>query len=219
MNKVIVSFAQGKLFANMLSVAIPRFYKYANKHGYDLIIPTLHNVKSWCLDNNLDYNRPASWLKVPIIKHLLNTYDLVQWIDCDVIINKFDKDINEEFITNTCIQSLVCHHDLYEGVVPNCGIWSLKKEAVPLLENIWNQTDFINHKWWEQGANIHLMKSYSDVYHSCHILPYEFNVHKNDVRFSEKDWESCGIMLHATTWDNRLEKMKEWDRRTSYELD
>lgn len=219
MNKAIVSFAQGNLFVNMLSIALPRFYKYAYKYQYDLIIPTYSQVRQWCYDYSWNYNRPTSWLKVPIIKHLLeNGYDLVQWIDCDVIINRFDKDINEEFITSTYSQSLVHHYDLYEGVVANCGIWSLKKEAIGLLGNIWNQTDFINHKWWEQGANIYLMQTCKDVHDSCHPLPYEFNVHKNDVRFADKDWESCGIMLHATTWEDRLAKMIEWDRRSTDEL-
>lgn len=220
MNKAIVSFAYGNPFAEMLNIALPRFYKYAYIHQYDLIIPSHSTIKNWCQYFTWDYNRPASWLKIPIIKYLLTSgYDLVQWIDCDVIINKFDKDINEDFITSTCIQSLVHHHDTYEGIVPNCGIWSLKKEAIPLLENIWNQTDFINHKWWEQGANIYLMQVYADIYDSCYVLPYEFNVHKNDVRFKEKNWEVEGIMLHATTWNNRLQKMIQWDRRINNELD
>lgn len=219
MKKAIVSFAQGNLFANMLSVALPRFYKYAYKYSYDLIIPTNHCVQNWCLSYDWDYNRPASWLKVPIIKHLLdNGYDLVQWLDSDIIINRFDKDINEDFIASTCLQSLVNHYDKYEGAVPNCGVWSLKKDAITLLDSIWNQLNFINHKWWEQGANIYLMQTNKDIKDSCYVLPYEFNVHKNDVRFIEQDWESCGIMLHATTWHNRLEKMIEWDRRSSHEL-
>lgn len=220
MNKAIVSFAHGSTFANMLSIALPRFYKYAYRHSYDLHMPTYNTVRRWCYNYSWNYNRPISWLKVPIIKHYLtNGYDVVQWIDCDVIINKFDKDINEDFLTSTCNQSLVTHYDKYEGVVPNCGIWSLKKSAIDLLDNIWNQSDYINHKWWEQGANIHLMNSYPELKSLCHILPYEFNVHKNDMRFNERDWEVDGVMLHATTWHNRIEKMKEWDRRSNNELE
>lgn len=219
MNKAIVSFAQGNLFINMLSIALPRFYKYAYKYQYDLIIPTYSQVRRWCYDYSWNYNRPTSWLKVPIIKHLLeNGYDLVQWIDCDVIINRFDKDINESFITSTCVQSLVNHYDLYEGIVPNCGIWSLKQAAIPLLDAIWNKTDYINHKWWEQGANINIMQTNKDVLDVCYVLPYEFNVHKNDIRFPEQDWETNGVMLHATTWEDRLAKMIEWDRRSTHEL-
>lgn len=211
MNKVITSFATGELFTDLLTIALPSFYKYSIIHNYDIFIPTNNQVIQICQNYGWDHNRPTSWLKVPIIKHLLESkYDLVQWIDSDVVINKFDVDINYEFQKNNCIQSFVVHHDFYEGSIPNCGIWGLKKEAIPFLNEIWNQSDFINHKWWEQGANIKLMKENPQYIKYSHVLPYEFNVHKNDVRFKEKNWEVDGVMLHATTWPDRISKMKEW---------
>jgi hypothetical protein len=213
MNKVITSFAAGELFTDLLNIALPSFYKYSIKYNYDLFIPTHIQVIDICKNYGGDHDRPISWLKVPIIRYLLEKYDLVQWIDSDVVINKFDKDINAEFQNNHCIQSFVVHHDITEGNIPNCGIWALKKSAIPLLIDIWNQTDFIHHKWWEQGANIKLMQDNGNYVKYSNILPYEFNVHKNDIRFNERDWENDGIMLHATMWPDRTNKMKEWTAR------
>lgn len=211
MTKVIVSFASGEEYIQMLGIALPSFYKYAYMHGYDVIIPSFNNIDSICQSYGWDSCRPISWLKIPIIKHFLSTgYDLVQWLDSDVVINKFDKDICENFYSSSCNQSFVVHHDLYEGFVPNCGIWSLKKSAIPLLDDIWSKTDFVNHKWWEQGANIDIINNNKAVAQSCFILPYEFNVHKNDTRFREKNWEKEGRMIHATCWPNKIQKMKEW---------
>lgn len=215
--KAIVSFASGKLFTEMLGIALPRFYKYATTFDYDLIIPSYQSIQQYCMAYGWDIARPISWLKIPAIKYLLeHEYDIIQWIDCDVIINRFDKDITQDFVnSDTHNQALVPHYDKYEGIVPNCGIWSLKKSAIPLLDTIWNSKEFINHKWWEQGANIELMK-HPNVFNSCLMLSYEFNVHKNDVRFLQQDWEKLGVMLHATTYENRKEKMKEWN---NHELD
>jgi hypothetical protein len=211
MNKAIVSFAHGDKFVDLLKVAIPRFYKYSTIHNYDLIIPSYNNVVNICRQYKWDHNRPTSWLKVPIIKHVLQSgFDIVQWIDCDVIINKLDIDINTEFQDTHHNQSFVVHHDLYEGEVPNAGIWGFKQSAISLLDDIWNQEDCINHKWWEQGANIKLITSNKEYLDKCYTLPYAFNVHKNDIRFKYKDWEKEGIMLHATMWPDRLSKMKEW---------
>jgi hypothetical protein len=212
MNKAIISFAHGDAFVNLLKVALPTFYKYSVAHNYDLIIPTYQEIINICNNYGWDYNRPTSWLKVPLIKYFLESkYDLVQWIDSDVVINKFDIDINADFKYNQYSQAFVSHIDKYEGVVPNCGIWGLKKSGIPLLQMIWDQTEYINHKWWEQGANIHLMKTLGESYvDKCYVLPYQFNVHRNDMRFTQQDWEKDGIMLHATTWPDRLAKMKEW---------
>lgn len=209
MNKVIVSFANNASFVEMLSIALPSFYRYASEHSYDVFIPSEKHVQSICSSYGWDHNRPTSWLKVAILKYALEKYDTALWIDSDVIINKFDKDIAEDF-TDQFMQGFVVHKDIYEGLIPNCGVWLLNKNSIDYLSTIWNQTDFINHKWWEQGANIMLMMENKQYIDQSFILPYEFNVHKNDMRFDENSYLQTGRFLHATTWNDRIGKMKEW---------
>lgn len=217
MNKVITSFAHGKDFEQMLSVTIPTFYNYATKHGYDLIIPSKNKIIDICNTYGWDHNRPVSWLKVPIVRYLLKIYDVVLWLDSDIVIYNFNKDI-AQFIKEDTIQAFTIHQDLYEGRVPNCGVWLLTKSADELLNDIWNKENYINHKWWEQGANIDCMNwqprsRYQNLTYyglSSVELPFEFNIHKNDIRFKEDSYLENGVFLHATMWANRQEKMKEW---------
>lgn len=213
MRKALTSFAAGQDYIDLLSIALPRFYEYSHKHNYDLVVFNIDTVISICESFGWDHDRPASWLKIPIMKYLLSNlqYDLVQWIDCDVVINNLAVDINQDFVLSSQHQqAMVYHYTTNEGVVPNCGIWSVKTNAIPLLENIWNQTDFINHKWWEQGANIHLMEN-EDIKNISYELPFMFNVHKNDTRFNIGTYLYEGIMLHATMWPNRKQQMIEWN--------
>lgn len=209
MSKALVSFALNKEYTDLLKIALPTHYQYAHIHQYDLIAPSYSQVLDVCNEYGWEQNRPSSWLKIPIIKSLLKKYDTVLWLDCDTIINKFDLDISNEFDKSNCIQAFVTHNDKYVGNVENMGVWILKQSAIKLLDDIWSQTDYIDHVWWEQAANIHLMKNDSDLKKKSYNLPYECNIHKNDIRFNQ-NWEKEGRILHATMWPDRLSKMKEW---------
>jgi hypothetical protein len=216
MKKLIISFALNSDFCDMLGIALPTFYKYAVKYDYDLWIPSYEEVKRTCSALGWDYERPTSWLKVPLIKKALEDYDVVLWIDCDVVVLNNSPDISS-FIGSDNLQGFVVHRDKYEGYVPNCGVWILTKLAKEYLSNIWNQNQFINHPWWEQRANLYLMnwqtkshnQSLTEYGMKSIELPYAFNVHKNDIRFDAKLIHN-NYFLHATTWPDRKNIMREW---------
>jgi hypothetical protein len=213
MKKAVVSFAIGNEFLELLDIARKPMSVYAQVFGYDLIIPSLFEVGRMCDQLGWDVDRPASWLKVPILQYLLkNGYDLVQWFDADTVIRRFDKDIAYEFsvANEEYVQALVYHKDKYEGEVPNCGVWCVKKSATRLLDEMWRQNDLIHHKWWEQAANIRVMEQKPEI-SWCFQEPFAHNIHKNDVRFlNGRDWDKEGVVFHATMWPNRKEKMLEW---------
>lgn len=209
MSKALVSFASGQNFVDLLSIAMPSFYQYGERHDYSVFIPSSLEVSQICQFYGWDRNRPTSWLKVPVIKYLLQYYNTVLWVDSDVIIRKFDKDIAENF-DSKFMQGFVIHQDKHEGHVPNCGIWLLNQNASSFLSELWNKIEFISHKWWEQGANIKLMSENQNYKDNSLSLPYEFNVHKNDIRFDEQKYLETGRFLHATMWSDRKAKMKEW---------
>jgi hypothetical protein len=193
-----------------LELAVPTFYKYALKHSYDLFIPSYKEIVEICKDYNWDHNRPASWLKVPVIKRLIELgYTNVLWLDSDVYINNIEPNILEYFDHNNLIQAFVVHIDRYEGQVPNCGVWLLNNKSKEFLDLIWSQEEFINHKWWEQGSNIALLEKHNNFLEQTAVLPYEFNIHKNDLRYNE-NMEKNGYFLHATSYHDRLGTMKKW---------
>lgn len=218
MKKTIVSFSIGEKHSNLLQIAIPSFYKYASKHNYDLFIPSYDKVKEICNLFDWDYERSASWLKIPILKYLLEIeqYDLVLWLDSDVIINKTSNDAFENFYDSSYIQGLV-FHDI-PGInfkVPNCGVWILKQNCISLLNEIWNNPFSRDEKWWEQGSLIDLMfrnsitKEKQELFEKTCQLPFNYNVHLHDRRYNLNS-ENDGIILHGTMHNDIVSKMESW---------
>lgn len=215
MNKVITSFASGENFTSLLEISLPTFYKYSIKHNYDFYIPSYENLIDICSIYGWNCNRPISWLKIPLIKNLLHKYDSALWIDADVVIKNFDEDINQN-IANYCQAFVV--HETSEGYIPNCGVWILTKNSIEMLDLIWSMDKYVNHCWWEQKAmmdvicwdqfqKVQTKLNYYGKNSLC--LPYEWNIHKNDKRFTS-DHIYDGKFLHATMWPDRLNTMKEW---------
>lgn len=202
-----------------LDVSLPSLYKYATLHNYDLFIPSHNSIKNYANHYKLDLNRPYSWHKIPIMLHLIESgYENILWIDADVVINKFDKDILSELNNKNFYQSFVVH-ETSEGFIPNCGVWIVNKISFQFLLDIWNQNRFISHPWWEQKANMHMMHwdqknkqqlTLTDYGQQSIELPYEWNVHKNDYRFDKDTYLKTGRFLHATMWNDRFKTMKEW---------
>jgi len=218
-NKCIVSYAHGE-HKSFLDTATPSFTFYANKHNYNLHIIDDNKLKDICNALNiLDYeDRPKSWYKIPIIKYYLEHYDIVLWLDADVIITNFDNDISYSFQNNTkYIQAFVTHITNHTKV-PNCGVWLLRPSAIELLDLIWNQRDLVHHSWWEQSAmlrcinwNIHAGNQYNDLneYGKLSLeLPIAFNMHKDDFRYNTIN----PIFFHATMFNDRQKIIEQQSR-------
>lgn len=226
MKKALVSFAYGE-HEKYLKIALPSFYQYSLQHDYSMYLPSKKEIEDIASKFNIDYNRPFSWRKVFVLAYAIIElgYDLVLWVDADVVINKFDKDINQDLIENfdSFDQSFVVH-ETYEGLIPNCGIWSLTKNSIELLDLIWSMKQFTNHGWWEQRANMEAMQwnqyktkqdNLTKYGQRSLVLPYEWNVHKNDRRFNESEYIQTGRFLHATMWPDRKEIMTLWSKQNA----
>ena len=226
MKKAIVSFAFGDKNdlpgrpkpSDILEISISSFYRYATKHNYDLFIPSREKIKEICNLFDWDNNRPASWFKVAALKYLLQqeNYDMVLWLDSDIIINKTSEDIFHGFYESSCIQGLV-FHDIpsINFKVPNCGVWIVKKECISLLDEVWNNENSIDPLWWEQGSLIDAMfrnpitEKKKELFEKTYQLPFIYNVHLHDKRYNENS-EKDGIILHATMHEDIISKMKIW---------
>ena len=200
MTKALVTLARGPEHEALLDIALPSFQEFADRHGYDLLIP------------ELACDRPVSWWKVPALKAALGAYDEALWVDCDIVITDPSEDVT---VPKDAWQAMVQHHT-GDGDVPNCAVWYVRKPMVPVLDEVWAQTHRLNHGWWEQAAMLdllgyqhHFRPAYLSIetplYHRTHFLDNGFNHHK---------WDTPGPehvrFCHATMHADRATVMRQW---------
>ena len=144
--KVICSIGVGTHEA-LLALAKPGFAEYAGRHGYDLVFE----------NRLLDGARPAAWSKVLMIQRLMERYRTVVWIDCDALIVDQTVDVLEE-VPRGATLGLVAHRTAEGDQIPNLGLLVVRsnREAKAFFSLLWQQTAFIHHKWWENGAALAL---------------------------------------------------------------
>lgn len=206
MTKALVSFGVGPAFEQMFEIALPSFEAFAERHDYDLLIPHVG-------DEQLE-QRPASWWKVPaLVDALRSGYDEVLWIDADAVVvdDGDDLDVPPEFW-----QALVAHRT-NEGEVPGAGFWLVRPPMLPVLDRVWSMTNYLRHRWWEQGA-------------LCDLLGYrglpQFRVADSDppelierTYYLDHGWSVCRAdqtpterqrVMQATGWPDRVAVMREW---------
>jgi hypothetical protein len=146
MRKALATFGTGPS-APLLRLALPTFTNYAEQHGYEVIVGTGESD-----------GRPAAWGKIPLLQRLLTSYDFVLWIDADALILDTSVDI-ETLIPADAFQAYVVETSWPGwGDSPCTGVWALRasERTQSFLAAVWEQTDFTNHKWWEQAAVMHL---------------------------------------------------------------
>lgn len=152
MTKALVTFGIGP-YTEILEQTRPLFVNYAAKHGYEYLEPRIQEPPI----------RPASWLKVPSLIDALQRFDDVLWLDCDVVILDNTVDLLDAVPQEVSVwQSMVLyrrHMGINLGEVPGCGTWHVRKPMIPVLEGVWNLTEFINKPWWEQAA-MHVLMGY-----------------------------------------------------------
>lgn len=202
MKRAIATFALGGQ-ADLLEVSAPTFARFAAIHGYGLFIPT-----EWHFNADVaGCGRPYSWWKIPLLLGLLETNDEVLWLDADVVIRRFDEDIPPA----TAAMRMTVHHTA-DGAVPNCGVWHLRRDAVPLLKMAWGIVGYGRSAcWWEQAAVIAALGGDPDATPVAvppgplwSELPYEWNPHRHDARGIPAD---CRF-FHSTMFPDRRAAME-----------
>lgn len=137
----------------------------------------LHNYDYICMKQNAAPGKHPVWGKIRVVRDLLNTYDIVIWVDADAIIANKNFNIQPYIIDN---------FDLYisqdnNGI--NTGIFIIKNTETgkKILDQIWNsyrqfqyvtfrQQACLGYLWkTKYGPNIRilphkLINSYDDIY-------------------------------------------------------
>jgi hypothetical protein len=201
-SKALVSYAVGP-HVEMLEIALPTFREFADRHGYDLLIP-----------EPMDSPRPPSWHKIPALIAALQDHAEALFLDADTVLVDPTDDLE---VPADDWQALV-RHTTGDGDVPNCGVWFVRRPMLPVLQEQWSMTRYLNHGWWEQAA-MHEMLGFSGrpvtltaptgLCERTHFLDPAWNVHK---------WHQSPVerprIMHATMHDNRAEVMREWAKET-----
>lgn len=193
----------GVQFAEIAAHTLPLMHRYATRHGHTLAVA------------NLVGDRPASWMKVDAIAKALKTSDVAVWLDADMVVVDSTRWIGDELPADMW-------HGLVEhvtdcGEVPNCGAWVLRQQMLPVLREVWQMTQYLDHPWWEQAAVLELLGYHvtakptakrerpSDLYDRTHWLGAEWNDHPNDSRRAEH-----ARLVHVTQYADRLATVKRY---------
>jgi hypothetical protein len=144
MRKVLCSMGFGP-HADLLAVSGETFRVYAERHAYELDFRT----------DAPSHGRGPAWESIRIIQDLLAHYDLVLWIDADAAVVDASVDI-ASLLGRRDLMALSAHNTPEGAVVPNLGVWLLRAshETQRFLDDVWNATEFLDHKWMENGAVI-----------------------------------------------------------------
>lgn len=207
-HKVITTFAFGSQ-RSLLDVCLPTFARYAEIHGYDLYVPAESSLAT-----PTPGSRPYPWGKIPLILSLLERgYDTVLWLDADVVVRRYDKDI---LVDASPSPINVTVHRTGDGAVPNTGVWIVRNTALDFLRSLWALDSFRRSScWWEQAAVISALGGDPDAA-SVSVpegplwseLPYEWNPHIADDRGVPDD---CRF-FHATMFPDRRAAMLQYAR-------
>jgi hypothetical protein len=145
-SKVIVSLGTGAQ-SRLLRLAAPSFRRYARRHGYELALHT----------EILDATRPAPWSKVVLLRALAAKHELLLWLDADLVIVNGSRDIAGELEDERFLY--LVEHQTQAGRMPNSGVMLLRggQETIAFLDDVYAQTDLVNHRWWENAAICRLL--------------------------------------------------------------
>ena len=145
-----------KNFEKLGSITLKSMKRYAKKNGFDIK-----------LFNELVSDRPPAWNKILIMQKILDSgkYDFVFWIDSDAVI------VGKEDICNEIVDGkdfYLVKHFVKGRDAPNTGVVLLRnsKWSKDFLKTVWEKTDYINHRWWENAAINDLLGFSEDVQES-----------------------------------------------------
>lgn len=151
MRKVIASLGTGPQ-SRLLALASRSFRRFAARHDYSLELAT----------ETLDAMRPPPWSKIVLLRRLAAEFDLVLWLDADLVIVDTTVDITEDLREDRFLY--LVEHETKEGRMPNSGVMLLRggERTIDFLDSVYAQEDLIEHRWWENAA-------------ICRLLGYELD--------------------------------------------
>lgn len=222
-SKILTTFGTGPA-REALAISLPLMSRYAQRHGYRLVVPSDAEVNLLCRD------RPPSWGKIEWLRQLSreSRWSKVLWIDADVVVCRHDVDIAGDDPDSLPFVSMTVQNTP-DGAVPSCGVMLINNDAKGYFRvqdaylSIWGECgpDGMNAvrsaSWWEQAAMIRWLGGDPDPTPIVTPVPsekwgtlsYEWNPHPCDPRGIPDDLR----FFHATSTNDRLGDMLRWAAR------
>src|SRR5262249_9229398 len=88
---------------------------------------------------------------------LVREYDTVLWVDADAAVLDVAPPIEDALAPKRFMYMV--EHQLDNGRVPNAGVMSFRggRTSRMFLDRVWKSRRFVQHKWWENAAVLHLL--------------------------------------------------------------
>lgn len=167
---------------------------YCELHGYDFV----------CQTNKIDTGRPPSWQKLLLLQNVLSDGNWAFWIDADAIFTNFDIKL-ESLIQEAGSADFFIAKDR-NGI--NAGVFGIRdcEWSSDFIRRCWEQEQFIDHRWWEQAAMMHLFQQPEDNAHVCVFAKRKINSYISE-------WQPGDFIIHfpATKAEKRLEYINRFD--------
>lgn len=219
--KILTTFGTGPA-REALAISLPLMARYAQRHGYRLVVPSDAEVERAC------NGRPPSWGKIGWLRYLSRYASTVLWLDADVVICRHDVDIAGDDPDSLPFVSMAVQNTP-DGAVPSCGVMLINNDA---NSDYWVQGSYLSiwsdcgpdgmnavrsPGWWEQAAMIRWLGGDPDPTpivtpppsNKWGELAYEWNPHPCDPRGIPDDLR----FFHATATDDRFGDMRRWAAR------
>jgi hypothetical protein len=141
-SKALLTYAIGQ-HRELLDVARPSFERYAEAHGYKLVIPNRYLLPA---------GRSPHWAKVALLEDALSDHDLVVWLDADTMIVDVAHDVADDLVA-TAFQGLVMQQSA-SGWSPSTGVWAMRSEqrSASFLEEVRGLGELERFVWHDQRA-------------------------------------------------------------------
>jgi hypothetical protein len=148
----IITLAIGADYVKAMEPGLQSKRDYAKRHGYDLHIG---GKEVW------DRTRPIPWSKLKYIFEFIDKYDYIFWSDADVLITNPNISLNAAVLPLLPpTKDLLWTKDVVGNL--NSGNMLLRGKSAWLkdfIERTYQQTDLVNHIWWENAAMIRLFQT------------------------------------------------------------
>ena len=151
----------------------PNKRRYCGHHGYEFIERT----------DGVDPSRPPSWSKILFVKEHLPHFDWLFWTDADSLIMNNAMRL-EQFIEDGC-DMVLTHDDFGVGkYVVSMGQFLIRSSdwSMRFLDEVWQQTQFVTDRMWEQAAVQFLLEQQDLSEHVCVVTQRRFNSYMHNYR-------------------------------------
>jgi lipopolysaccharide biosynthesis glycosyltransferase len=202
--KIITAFDEN--FAALGKHCSNSIINYAKYHHFDYGI---YNVSR--------FDRPPAWAKIECLirEAKLKIHDYILWVDADAIFVRLDENILFQLPKDKDI--FMCNHlvslENISGCLglsvqcerPNTGVILVKTTdwSINFLEQVWAQTDFINHGWWEQAA-FHKLMGYSFEISDRTIMNQPVENVMSHIGWLDNIWNAVPTTINKTVTGKQL---------------